>query len=79
MTIGEGEHAVDQFLTFEVAYLTECDVTAEMIVAVGITARAMQRALARDLDGKRRRVATQDSAPRGEDAFHDFHACTISL
>jgi hypothetical protein len=79
MTIGEGEHAVDQFLTFEVAYLTECDVTAEMIGAVRIAAWAMQWALARDFDGKRWRVASQDSAPRREDALHDFHACTIAL
>ena len=73
MTIGQGEHAVNQLLTLEVAHLTQRDLAAEMIVAVGIAAWAMQRALTRDLDGKSRRVTCQDSAPRREHAFHDFH------
>src|SRR5580704_15767898 len=39
-----------------------------MLVAVGITARTVQRALSRDLDGQQRRITTQDSSPSG----HDF-------
>src|SRR5258706_8766378 len=49
-----------------------------MVVAVGITAGAAQRALARDFDGKHRDVPGQDSAPGGEDAFQRFHFLTIA-
>ena len=69
MAIDEREDAVNQLLTLEVADLAQRDLAAEMIVAVGVAAGAVQRALARDLDGERGRVASEDPAPRGEDAF----------
>ena len=53
MAIDEREHAVDEGLALEVADLAERDVAAEVIVAVGVAARTLQRALARDFDRQR--------------------------
>src|SRR6185295_10289095 len=49
-----------------------------MIVAVGVTTGAAQRAFARELDGKRGDVPGQDPAPGRENAFQTFHFFTIS-
>ena len=68
--IDEVEHAVDEFLSFEVAHLAERDVAAEMIVAVRVAAGTAQRALARDLDRERGRVAGENPTPGREDRFH---------
>src|ERR1700674_5435961 len=64
------ENAVDQFLSFEVADVAQRSFAAEMVVAVGITARTLERTFAGDLDRQSRRVAHQDPAPRGDDPFH---------
>src|SRR5437016_11594553 len=50
LSIDQGEHAVNQLLAFEVADFAECDVAAEMIVAVGVTARTPQRTFTRDFN-----------------------------
>jgi hypothetical protein len=44
MLIGQCHDAVDELLTFEIADLAQCDVAAEMIVAVGVTTGTTQRA-----------------------------------
>ena len=70
MPIDEREDAVDELLALEVADLAQREVAAEMIVAVGVAAWTVQRALARDLDGKRWSVAGEDASPRRENTFH---------
>src|SRR5206468_8970474 len=45
---------------------------AQVILAIGITARAAQRTFTGDLDGHRRNVAGQNSAPGCEESFHPF-------
>jgi len=50
MTIDEIDHAVDERLSLEVAYFAECEVAAEMIVAVRITTRTAQRTFSRDFN-----------------------------
>mgnify|MGYP003694771159 CR=1 FL=1 len=63
MAIHEPEHAVDEGLALEVAQLAQAEVAAQVIVAVRIAAGAMQRALARDLDRERGRVASEYPSP----------------
>ena len=62
--IDQVDHAVDQLLTLEVAHLAQREVAAEMIVAIGVAAGAVQRAFARDFDRQRRRVPASGSDPR---------------
>ena len=70
MRVDQAEDAVDELLALEVADFTQCELAAEMIVAVGVTPGAAQRALAGDLDLHGGRVAGKDAAPRAEDPFH---------
>src|SRR6202022_1912380 len=64
------ENALDQFLSLEIADLTQRSFAAEMVVAVRIAARTLERTFAGDLDRQSGRVARQDPAPRGDDPFH---------
>ena len=68
--IDEREDAVDELLALEVADLPQRQLPAEVVLAVGIAARTLQRTLARDLDGKRRRVSRQHATPRGKNPVH---------
>ena len=83
MTVDQAENAVDELLPLVVADLAEGDLTAQVIVAVGVAPRAMQRTLARDFDGERRTVATENPAPRGEQGpeqiFHRSIVCAPSM
>ena len=48
--VDERQEPIDELLTLVVADLSERDVAAEMLVAVGVASRAAQRALAGDFD-----------------------------
>ena len=72
MASDDVEDAVDQFLSLEVRELTQDDVAAEVLIAVGVAARAPQRALARDLDRQVGPIAREDPAP-GLDDCACFH------
>ena len=69
MAIDERQHAVDELLALEVANLAQREVAAQVVVAVGIAAGTVQRALARDFDRERGRVAAEDPSPGREDAL----------
>ena len=69
MAIHEREHAVDERLALEVAQLAQPEVAAQVIVAVRVAAGAVQRALARDLDRERGRVAAEYPSPGRQDPF----------
>src|SRR5580700_8713398 len=64
------ENAVDQFLSLEVADLAKRLRSAEMVVAIGVAARTLERAFASDLYRHGGCVARQDPPPRGHDPFH---------
>ena len=66
VAIDELDDAVDELLALEVADLAQRHLAAEVIVAVGVAAGAVQRAFARDFDRQRRRVAGKNSTPRGQ-------------
>src|SRR5215210_4139381 len=70
MTIDQIDDAVDQRLALEVADFAERQVAAQVIVAIGVAARAVQRAFTRDLDRQRRLIPGEDSTPRGQDPVH---------
>ena len=71
MAIDQLDDAVDERLTLEVPYLPQRDVAAEMVVAVSVAAWAAQRALARNLDGKRRSVPGENPSPGRNDPFQN--------
>jgi hypothetical protein len=48
--VDELEESCDELVSLEVGELTKRDAAAEMLVAVGIAARAAQRALTSDFD-----------------------------
>src|SRR5262245_9625163 len=73
MAIDEIDHAVDERLTFEVAYFTKRQLAAEVIVAVRIAPRTSQRTFARDLDRQRRYVTGEDATPSRDDPLHPIH------
>src|ERR1700722_6259184 len=64
------ENAVDQFLSLEVADLAKRLRSAEMVVAIGVAARTLERAFASNLYRHGGCVARQDPPPRGHDPFH---------
>ena len=70
LLVDDRENAIDEFLSFVVGDLSERDVAAEVLVAVGVAARAAERAFARDFDREGGIVAAEDASPRGDDAFH---------
>jgi hypothetical protein len=51
MLVDQRKEAIDELLSLEVADLPQRDLAAEMFVALGVTSRAAERALAGDLDG----------------------------
>ena len=71
----DAEHAVDEFLALEVGELAEHHASTEVVVAVGVAARAAQRTLASDLDGEVRTIALENPAPPGNDTgLYQQHA-----
>ena len=68
--VDDRQDAIDQFLSLEIGDLAQRDVTAEVLVAVGVTAGAAKRAFPRDLDRQGGPIASEDLSPRGDDAFH---------
>ena len=65
-------HAVDEFLTFEVAHLAEGHLAAKVIIPVRIAPGAAERALPGDLDCQRGGVPGQNTAPGGDDSVHNL-------
>jgi len=64
--VDESDDAADQVIATFVGELAQGDFAAEVVISVGIAARTMQRALARDLDGEQGSVAEEDLTPRPE-------------
>src|SRR6187401_2714722 len=73
MVIDEPEDPVDELLSLVVAHFTKRDVTAEMIVAVGVATWAAERAFAGDFDREGRGMTRKDSAPGRYDTVHSSH------
>ena len=63
----EIEHASNKSVAAEIAESLERDAAAQVRVSIGVTSRAAERALPRDLDRKHGDVAGENSAPSGED------------
>src|SRR5262245_56974343 len=62
---------VNQLLSLEVADGAQGQLdAAEVVVAVGVAAGTVKRALPRNLDREGRRVAGEDSTPGCKNAFH---------
>ena len=72
MVIDESEDPVDELLSLVVAHFTKREVTAEMIVAVGVAPGTTERTFTGDFDRERRCVASQDTSPRAEYPLHRF-------
>ena len=70
LSVDDGQDAVDQLLALIVRDLPKCDVSAQMIVAVSVTARTPEWTLARDFDRKGGAVPAEDLPPRSNNAFH---------
>ena len=70
--VDERDDAVDELLAFVVADLAQRDVAAEVVVAVRIAARTVERTLACDFNRQSGHVARENATPRGEDPFHAF-------
>ena len=64
MAAREVQESVDQSLSLEVHEIPKDLAAAEVGIAVRIASGTSQRALPRDLDGQRRAVPRQDTAPR---------------
>ena len=73
MRVNQRKKTIDKFLSLEVADLSKCDVAAEMVIAVGVTAGALEGTFAGNLDRKGRTIAAKDSPPCGDNAFHLSH------
>jgi hypothetical protein len=84
MRVNQRKKTVDEFLTLEVADLPKSHLTAEVVVAVSVTAWTLEGTFAGDLNREGRNVTAKDSPPRGDNAFHlptitkDFGGCGIS-
>src|SRR5262245_15226134 len=70
MRLDQREKAIDKFLAFEVADLTERHIAAEVVIAVGVTTGTPEGAFAGDLDRQGRTIAAKDSSPCRDNAFH---------
>jgi hypothetical protein len=57
------QHAFDQAVATIIAKISEFQASAKMGFAVCVTPGAIERALARDLDGKHRKISGQDIPP----------------
>jgi hypothetical protein len=77
LSIDEGQDAVDQLLTFEIADFAERELAAEMIVAVRVAAGTAQRTLACDFDGKCRYIANENSTPGWNNPFHPTNISAV--
>src|SRR6266851_3851754 len=70
MAIDDVHEFVDQLLALEVADLPQRHPAADVVVAVGVAARAAERTFAGDLDRQNGCVAGEDTSPRRNNAFH---------
>jgi hypothetical protein len=70
MRLNQREKSVDKLLSFEIADLSERHLAAEVVVAIGVTARASEGTFAGNLDRQGRTITAKDSPPRGDNAFH---------
>src|SRR3954470_1758374 len=70
MRIDQREKSIDEFRAFEIADLPKGDFATQMIVAVGVTARAFEGTFAGNLNRQGRTITAKDSPPRGDNAFH---------
>ena len=73
MRINQRKKSIDKFLSFEIADLSKCDLTTEVIIAVCVAAGAAEGTFAGNLDRKGRTIAAKDSPPCGDNAFHLSH------
>src|SRR5215467_8300446 len=71
-TVDNLKNTIYQFLAFEIAKISQGEAAAEMSVIIGITSGTTQRALARNLDGKRRPLPPENLAP-GANNFCTLH------
>src|SRR3954468_7933065 len=70
MGINQRKKSIDQFLSLEIAHLPKCDFATEVVVAVSVTAGALEGTFAGNLDREGRTITAKDSPPRGDNAFH---------
>jgi hypothetical protein len=70
MGLDQRKKSIDEFLTFEIADLAKRHVTAEVIVAIRVTAGTSEGTFAGDLDRQGRTITAKDSSPCGDNAFH---------
>ncbi len=73
LPLDDVEHAVDELLSLVIGKFPQYDVAAQVLVAVRVTPRAAQRALASDFDRQIRTVARENQPP-GFDNGGAFHA-----
>src|SRR5262249_43633219 len=67
--IDERADALDQFLSLEIRDLAQRNVSAEVVVTIGVTPRTPQGTLAGNFDRKRRMMPGENSAPGGNKTF----------
>ena len=77
MFVDEREHAVDERLTFQIPDIAERDGAAEVIVAVGVAARATERAFARDFNREVGSIAEENLAPSANNTVHEYSFALI--
>src|SRR3954470_9044379 len=70
MRINQRKKSIDKFLTLEIADLSKWDLATEVVIAIGVTARAFEGTFAGNLDREGRTITAKDSPPRGDNAFH---------
>jgi hypothetical protein len=63
----ETDDALDELFAAQVAYLSEREAVIEVVVVVRVASRALQGALACDLDREGRRTTGQNTAPGADD------------
>lgn len=68
--VDELEKPFDEFLSLVIADLAQRHLSAEVLITVGVTAGAAQRALSRDFNRQGGAVAAQNSSPRRDNPFH---------
>ena len=64
----ETENTVNERVAAQVIQLSKSNTTAQVISAVHIATRAVQRTLPRDFDGQQRTVTAEHPPPRGKHA-----------
>ena len=67
----EFDDTVDERLALEIAHFAEGDAAAQVLGPVGVTPRAPQGTLTRDLDRERGRVASKNSTPGLHNPVHN--------